>query len=74
MLLKYSDVIVKVPFSGAAQRQELPVDDWSICTLQERTRVGPSCLKYKFRLEQAAYMLKLDLVQVQEGTCVVNLL
>lgn len=29
----------------------LPADDWSVCTLMERDRVGGKVLRYRFRLQ-----------------------
>ncbi|CAM9512982.1 unnamed protein product, partial [Sphacelaria rigidula] len=29
----------------------LPAKDWSVCTLEERDRIGASVLRYRFRLE-----------------------
>ncbi|CAM9108371.1 unnamed protein product [Phaeothamnion confervicola] len=41
----------------------LPAADWSVCTLQERIKVGQSYLRYRFRLPQPNSVLPLGLAQ-----------
>ncbi|KAG5190314.1 cytochrome b5 reductase domain-containing protein [Tribonema minus] len=41
----------------------LPANDWSVCTLQERMRVGNGCVKYRFKLPGPACVLPLELGQ-----------
>lgn len=54
---------VRSTLSLAPEGVPLPDNDWSVCTLQERTKAGPRCTRYRFRLPAPSNVLPLELGQ-----------